>query len=293
MTDDELLTELAKRFSQSEKAFSDLGVLSLKLLEMNQRLEASEALKTNFLSNIRNEIVNPLNSIIGLAGQILHLKDEKDISQIVSMICSEANNLDFQLRNIFIAAALEAGDVDPKIVRVNVNAIIRNVIDSFFGAAVSKSVVITLDVPDNDIPILLATDSEKLEIIFANLLSNAIEFSPPGGVVTVALKLNLEGWLVLTVSDCGAGIAAEDQKRMFDRFTQLDTGTTRSHHGHGLGLCITSSLLELLGGSVMVQSTPGEGAAFSVTLPPFNVFDGEDTFSENDNLFFFDDMSEK
>ena len=101
-TDDALIEELSKRFAKSRKAFSDLSVVNRKLLEMNERLERSESLKSSFLSNIRNEIINPLNAIMGMAGQLAQIGAGNDaITSLSSLIGAEAYHLDFQLRNIF------------------------------------------------------------------------------------------------------------------------------------------------------------------------------------------------
>jgi signal transduction histidine kinase len=295
LTDEELIQELTTRFAQSRKAFSDLSVLNRKLLEMNCRLEQSESLKSNFLSNIRNEINNPLNSILGLAGQLAAMgQGGEDIAALSSMICSEANSLDFQLRNIFMAAELEAGAVNPHVVRANVAAVVGDVIESFRHNAARKSVSIEFELPRGDAPLLFATDAEKLQVIVSNLLSNAVEFSPAGDVVCVSLNIDSEeGWLLLAVRDCGVGIAEEDHKRIFDRFSQLERGTTRSHLGHGLGLSITRALTDLLQGTIEVESTPGQGALFTVTLPPGSIGDDENTFADGGNLFMFEDMSGK
>lgn len=295
LTDEELIQELTARFAQSRKAFSDLSVVNRKLLEMNRRLEQSESLKSNFLSNIRNEINNPLNAIIGMAGQLAAMgQGGKDIAALASMICSEANNLDFQLRNIFMAAELEAGEIDPHVVHVNVNAVVSDVVESFRHNAARKSVGIELELGRPDGPLLFSTDAEKLQVIVSNLLANAVEFSPAGDVISVSLDIDTEeGWLVLTVRDRGVGIAEEDHKRIFDRFTQLESGTTRSHLGHGLGLSITSALTDLLQGTIEVESKLGQGALFTVKLPSSSIGDDENTFAEGGNLFLFDEMSEK
>jgi len=293
LTDEELIQELTTRFAQSRKAFSDLNVVNLKLIEMNRRLEQSESLKSNFLSNIRNEINNPLNAIIGLAG-LLATPDQGDVdvAGLASLVCSEAINLDFQLRNIFMAAELEAGEVDPHFALTDVAAVVNDAVDSFRYAAARKSVTFKLELPETDAPLLFVTDAKKLQIIMSNLLANAVEFSCEGGGVTVFLAIDTGGQLVCAVCDSGIGIAEEDKRRIFDRFFQLESGATRTHPGHGLGLSITRALLDLLQGTIAVDSMPGQGALFTVTLPPGSVADDENTFAEGGNLFLFDEMSE-
>ena len=294
LTDDELIKELTTRFSQSRKAFSDLSVVNRKLLEMNCKLQQSESLKSNFLSNIRNEINNPLNAIIGLSGQLVSFAESgEDVSPLASMICSEAINLDFQLRNIFIAAELEAGEVDPHIVRVNCTAVVNDVVESFCHTAARKSVSIELEPPQTDEQLLFATDAEKLQTIVSNLLANAVEFSHPEGIVSISMKIDLNGWLVVAVRDQGLGIAEEDHKRIFDGFIQVEMGATRSHPGHGLGLCIARALADLLQGTITVDSTLGEGALFTVAFPPIDIAYDESMSADGGNLFLFDEMSEK
>ena len=134
MTDEELIQELSNRFAQSRKAFSDLSVVNRKLVEMNRRLEQSESLKSNFLSNIRNEINNPLNAILGLAGQLAIIgANSEEIAPLASLIGAEANSLDFQLRNIFMAAELEAGELSPRCVKVDMSSALRDLVESMDG----------------------------------------------------------------------------------------------------------------------------------------------------------------
>lgn len=294
LTDEELVNELATRLAQSRKAFSDLSVVNLKLIEMNRKLELSEALKSNFLSNIRNEINNPLNAIIGLGGQLAAVAQRgEDISSLATMICSEAINLDFQLRNIFIAAELEAGECEPHAARVNVAAVVGDIVDSFRHGAVRKAVAIAFERPDGEAPVMFTTDAEKLQAIVANLLANAVEYSHEGGIVDILIRTDADGWLELTVKDHGPGIDPAEQKRIFDRFVQLETGATRSHRGQGLGLSIVKALVDLLQGTLLLHSVPGEGALFTVAFPALSTGDNENVFADGGNLFMFDDMSEK
>jgi len=111
MNDAELLAELAKRFRDTSKALHDMRVMNEKIEKLNIKLAESEKLKSNFLSNIRNEINNPLTAILNMAGQLaLPQKDEQSRQLMARMIHDEAFDLDFQLRNIFMAAEIEAGE---------------------------------------------------------------------------------------------------------------------------------------------------------------------------------------
>lgn len=293
ITDEELIEELSNRFAQSRKAFSDLSVVNRKLLEMNEKLERSESLKSNFLSNIRNEINNPLNAIMGLAGQLAIIgAGNEDIASLSSLIGAEANQLDFQLRNIFMAAELEAGELSPRCSKIHIAKALRELVDSFLHSAAKKNVSLECITPANEDGSPAVIDFEKFQIIVSNLLANAIEYSNEGGSVEVSFSINGDGCLQISVQDHGVGIAPADQQRIFDRFVQLDSGTTRSHLGHGLGLSITKALLDLMQGSISLTSAPGEGTLFTVTIPPCSILEDEDSFSEAGNLFLFDEMSE-
>ena len=294
ISDERLLEELKARLDQSRRSLSDISVLNRKLVEMNRRLEQSESLKSNFLSNIRNEINNPLNAIIGLAGHLASLVNDPQTGEVTAMIFSEAFNLDYQLRNIFIAAELEAGETRPNIELVDVVSVITNILDSFRAMADRKQVTLKFSLmgTDDQGHILFPTDAEKLQVIVSNLVANAIEFSTEGGQIDLLIG-HLESELHIQVKDQGIGIAERDLERIFDRFTQLDTGSTRAHHGHGLGLSITKALLDLLQGTIQVQSSPGVGSVFSVTLFPAAFDESGATFAEGGNLFLFDEMDEK
>lgn len=294
LTDEQLIDELRYRLEQSRRSLHDLSVVNRKLIEMNRRLEESEALKSNFLSNIRNEINNPLNAIIGLAEQLAAIVRKPEVSELVTLLFSEAFNLDFQLRNIFIAAELEAGESCPAIERVDVGSVVSGVLNNFRSQASEKQVALCA-VPSGDeaeAALLFPTDAQMLQVILANLVANAIEFSPPGS--TVAVQFGRDGEdLKIQVQDQGLGIAEADLKRIFDRFVQLDTGATRAHRGHGLGLSVVRSLLDLLQGTVQVNSTPGVGSLFVVSLPPAPYDADHVTLAEGGNLFLFDQMDEK
>lgn len=293
ISDDALIDELSKRFAKSRKAFSDLSVVNRKLLEMNERLERSESLKSNFLSNIRNEINNPLNAIMGLSGQLAAIGSGNDeIVSLSSLIGAEARHLDFQLRNIFMAAELEAGEVGPACVQVHIESFLRDLVDSFVPHAAKKNVTIDLELSPEGEGGIVVIDVDKFQVIVANLLANAIEYSNDGGRVNVTASVDGNGCLHLSVLDHGVGIAPEDQQRIFDRFVQLDTGTTRSHPGHGLGLSIIKALMDLMQGSINLSSTPGAGTLITIVIPPCSFLDDEHSFSEAGNLFLFDEMSE-
>jgi len=249
------LTKDLQKVQEQDKTIRDEMRDLMKNLEgLNKKLQESESLKSNFLSNVRNEINNPLTSIMGLSEQIMNgVNLEFDsIMHRALMIYSEAFDLDFQLRNIFVAAELEAGEATPSIARVDVNALIKSTINAFRHKANKKEITIQYtykSIYETDEENLLKTDPEKFKLILSNLIGNALEFSFDRGMVELVAKRDNK-YLVFSLKDNGIGIKDEDQTIIFDRFKQLETGVTRTHGGHGLGLSITRDLVALLGGRI-------------------------------------------
>jgi len=290
MTDRELLEELQLRFERSRKGFSDLTMVNLKLREMNRKLEQSERLKSNFLSNIYNEINNPLSAIIGLSSQVVTLTAAlPEAAQLAALIHAEAFDLDFQLRNIFMAAELEAGAAQPAPSLLNLDELLQDILDNFVTKAGEKQVRLTgsAQVVSEAAQPRISCDSAKLSLIISNLVANAVEFNREGGSATVNLTALKDG-LQLRVEDTGIGILEEDIPKIFDRFSQLDSGTTRMHQGQGLGLSVVKALVELLEGRIEISSRPLEGTTVTVWLPMMYAEPGEETFGMGSNLFLFE-----
>ncbi len=264
-TDDELIDEIRRRFAFNRNALNDLHAVTRKLEEVNERLHESERVKSQFLSNIRNEINNPLSAIMGLSSQLGACRQEPErCAKTAAMIYAEAFNLDFQLQNVFMAAELEAGEAVPDLAMVDVPAVIAGCLDKLAQRIGEKRLEVRADLQEG---LVFATDAQKLEIMVTNLLANAVEFNVEGGRVEVCASSADGEQLVVAVADTGPGIAAADREHIFDRFRQLEVGTTKSHRGHGLGLSICWSLVELLGGTIDVDSRLDAGSRFVVMLP--------------------------
>ena len=289
ITDDELLDELKRRFEQNKIAVKELKTLNEELKIANKKLGESEALKSHFISNITNEIINPFTSILGLSRAILSVDKEnwKKVVSMVALIHSEAFTLDFLFRNIFVAAKIEAGEIFPEIIYTNIENVIDSVLDSFKYEARRKKVNVDFkfDIKtDNQEPFLFKTDPEKLKLILANLLSNAINFSFEGGVVEIVAKIDKDD-LVVSVRDHGVGISKENQKIIFDRFKRLDSGINSLNRGHGLGLSVNKAIIEMLNGKIDIQSEIGKGACFTIRIPESESFTS-DLASEANETFF-------
>jgi len=294
LSDRQLLKELRLRLDESNKAKTELQNLSKDYQEVSRKLSESESLKSHFISNISNEIVNPFTSILGLSKAILSVEknDWKKVVSMVALIHSEAFNLDFQLKNIFVAAKIEAGEIAPNITKVNIKSLIQNIIDSF--NVVSRKMGITIDLQYNidygfGKNLYFKNDSEKLKLILSNLINNALKYSYKDS--NIILRVSIEDdVLQISVQDFGTGISEKNQKIIFERFKRLDSGINSINRGHGLGLSITKSLLDVLDGTITIDSKKGEGSTFSISLPEArNMIEG---FSGEGNDIFFDDDDE-
>ena len=299
LTDKDLIDELKKRFEQNKFALDEVQELNEELSDMNRKRKDSETLKSHFISNITNEIINPFASILALSKNILSVKKGgwKKVISMVSLIYSEAFNLDFQLRNIFAAAKIEAGEIFLEILNVEIKNLIEGVIESFKYESKKKkiSVILQFDIEtEHNKPFFFKTDPEKIRLIAANLLSNAIKFSYEDN--DIIMKVKQDGkYLNILVQDFGTGISIENQKIIFERFKRLDSGINSIHRGHGLGLSINKALLDLLDGSIDIQSEIGEGSKFTISIPENEsqvsgfAFDGNDMFFDDDEKSFRDE----
>ncbi len=292
LTDEELIEELRKRIKSNKESLNELQELNKELQVVNKKLEESESLKSHFISNITNEIINPFTSIIGLARHILSVNKEdwKTVISMVALIHSEAFTLDFQLRNIFVAAKIEAGEIYPEILNVDIKTLVNNLLDSFRLEAKKKKLTlepeIQADLTDPNNIFYFKTDPEKLKLVLSNLLSNAIKFSFEGQKIVIKIWKNKEN-LNISVQDFGTGITEENQKKIFDRFKRLDTGINSLNRGHGLGLSINKAILDLFNGTIDIQSKLGEGSTFTISIPESqNDVAG---FSTDGNEFLFEE----
>jgi signal transduction histidine kinase len=291
ITDELLIEELKKRFQEKKKSLKELEKLTTDLKEVNKKLAESEALKSHFISNITNEIVNPFTSIVILSKNILSVKkgDWEKVMKMAKLIHTEAFNLDFQLKNIFAAAEIEAGELFMEVSNVSVDTLIRAVAESFETESQKKKInfeFIFEGISENEL--LFKTDSEKLRLVLSNLIDNAIKFSKNNKVI-VSRKIE-DGNLIISVQDFGIGISEKNQQIIFDRFKRLDTGINSVNRGHGLGLSINKALLDFLNGTINIDSRKNEGTVFTIMIP--EALHDAESFSADGSDYIFDTEDE-
>lgn len=257
-----------------------------ELEKVNTRLLESEKLKSHFLSNIKNEINNPITSMLGLLKQMIQHPDEVEKNlKMVNMIYRDTFILNGHLQNIFMAAELEAGELVPEYQRVNIIELLESIIHSFDGIYDHHVNISVESSGDQD----FVTDRMVLRAVLNNLLSNALKFSEDGGEVIIHVFIS-EKQMELLFEDFGVGIDAKDREVIFNRFRQLDTGTTKAYGGHGLGLSVVQAGIELLEGRVFVESEKDRGSKFKVNLPSGEITGEENLFGDE---FLFDSEADE
>ncbi len=252
--------------------FRDVTERKLMEVELGQARDAAlEAarLKSQFLTNITHEIRTPMHVIFGMldllaAGEITH--EQKDLIQTAQASGEELLTL---INNIVHMSALESGRLHVTMADFDLESTVERLIQVMQVVGQEKNLKVSLSL-DRTIPAVLRGDVSRLRQILTNLVSNAIRFTEEGGVeVSVRADRETETHLLVRfeVRDTGPGIDPATMKRIFEPFVQGDATSTRSHHGMGLGLAIARQLADLMHGAIGVDSQPGEGSQFWLTIP--------------------------
>lgn len=277
-----MLRNLVSMQDRLRKVNSDLDRKVDELAQANLALYESNRLKSDFLATMSHELRTPLNSILGFSEVLLsnNSLSEKQ-TRWVANIQSSGQQLLNLINDILDLAKIEAGKMQVRLVEFSIYEVCDGMLAMFRAMAEKKNIDLRGAFAP-DIP-LLRQDMVKVQQILSNLLSNAIKFTPEGGRVQLKADIDLlgattgapapslrwagGGFIVLTVSDTGVGIAREEQELIFEKFRQAGNPLTRQHAGTGLGLSIVRELSKLLGGEVSLQSELGRGSTFTVRLP--------------------------
>jgi PAS domain S-box-containing protein len=267
-----------ERYSQPQKindniigrvwSFRDITLrktAEYQLINAKEKAEESDRLKTAFLHNISHEIRTPMNAIVGFTA----LLDDQDLQsetrkQYMDIIYQSSNQLLSIITDIVDISNIETGQTRITINQVNINTVLRTLYEQYCIRA-GQHISIQYKLSLNDDEALLETDGIKLIQILSNLLNNSLKFTMRGKI-EFGYFLR-DGLVEFFVSDTGIGISKDKQVRIFERFYQVDNSTVRQYSGTGLGLSICRAYAELLGGNIRVESDPGEGSTFYLTLP--------------------------
>ncbi len=249
--------------------FPDGMMVMTTIIDITERkLQESYRLKSEFLASMSHELRTPMNAILGFSELLIDKKagelTDRQLEYMQDIHASGSHLLQL-INNVLDLSKIEAGKVELRPEPFSLAEIIEGVLKVLHPVADKKSVKLVQrnshDLKD------VSLDKNKFRQILYNLISNAIKFNHPGGIVTVETTRLTNDSFRLEVADTGIGISREDQKKLFVPFAQLDTSLTRKHEGSGLGLALTKNIVELHKGTIDVNSAIGSGSVFTVTLP--------------------------
>ncbi|RAK67277.1 ATP-binding protein [Phenylobacterium kunshanense] len=251
---------------------------SRALQEAQTAIEAASDAKSAFLARMSHEIRTPLNGVLGMAQALAAETDLKpEHRRRLSVIQESGESLLVILNDILDLSKVEAGRLELEKIPFDLGEVVRAAQEAFGPQAATKGVSFRVDLDPRAAGVYLGDPTRFRQILY-NLLSNAVKFTDRGEVALAVSWRNEV--LEVEVSDSGVGIAPEDLARLFSRFQQVDTSTTRRYGGTGLGLSICRELAELMGGAIEAHSAPGTGARFTLLLPLRRVGDAETQLRE-------------
>lgn len=266
------IVEWSRDITPLKRAHDKLRRYARELERKNDYLAELTATAHRFVDTVAHEFRTPL-TVIGEFASILADGIGGDVNEeqtkYLQMIRVSAGDLSQMVDDLLDSSRLKTGTLKIDRQAVTAGQIVRSVWDVLLGKAAGKNVTLTLDVPD-DLPPAYADPTRAARCV-ANLVLNAVKFSPDGGEIRVWAAPSDDGGLEIGVTDQGPGLTPQEQQLIFDRFSQCASGLLSTDKGFGLGLSIVQEMAGLNLGQVRVESTPGEGSTFSFTLPPCRV----------------------
>jgi signal transduction histidine kinase len=237
-----------------------------ELEQKSRELEAASRHKSEFLANMSHELRTPLNAVLGYAELIqdgIYGEVPAKMGDVLERIQQNGRHLLGLINAVLDLSKIEAGQLTLSPADYSVRELALGVISATEALAAEKQLALEVDVPA-DLPQGFG-DERRLTQVLLNLVGNAIKFTEAGSIRIRARVEN--GSFLVAVSDTGVGIAPDDRDRVFEEFQQVDSSSTRRTGGTGLGLAIAKRIVELHGGRIWVESTPGQGSTFAFTLP--------------------------
>jgi signal transduction histidine kinase/DNA-binding response OmpR family regulator len=248
------------------KPFYLIREQNLRLEELKQTAEMASRAKSDFLSNMSHEMRTPMNAIIGMTSIAKNSSDPERKDYCLVKIENASSHLLGVINDILDMSKIEANKFELSLVTFNFEKMLQRVVNVINFRMEQKQINFLVRL-DRGIPSLLVGDDQRLAQVIANLLGNAVKFTPEQGSITLntSLEKNEGGRCLIRidVADTGIGISPEQQSRLFRSFEQAENSTARKFGGTGLGLAISRSIVEMMGGRIWVESEPGRGSTFS------------------------------
>lgn len=259
--EDQLAQQNAQLIQQNQELAKQRQQIQLQNLQL---IEAAQ-LKSQFLATMSHELRTPMNAVMGFSQLLLRQKTLTPIqTEMVGRILDNSKSLLALINDILDLSKIESGQLELNPERFNVVNLLRMTIEELRSLADQKQ--LTLEIESKLVDPCIINDRTRLRQILSNLLSNALKFTDVGCVQVRVWEMSPDR-IAIAVQDTGIGISAENLDRIFEEFRQIDQSISRRHHGTGLGLAITKWLVELMQGSISVESQLGVGSTFTVELP--------------------------
>jgi len=254
-------------------SFMDITERKRTETELKHAKEAAEAAsqaKSEFLANVSHEVRTPLNAIVGMTELTLDTELSDEQQEALGVIQSSSDTLLSLINDILDFSKIEVGQMEIEESRFSLTGLVEDVVETLSMRAFEKGLEIVCDI-DGDGPDRMIGDTKRIRQVLVNLIVNAIKFTDEGEVLVQVTKSGNgkeDGVGVqFMVSDTGIGIPREHREKIFEKFSQVDNSTTRLFGGAGLGLSISKSLVELMGGNIWLESEEGRGSDFYFSLP--------------------------
>ncbi len=241
-----------------------LRLNNAKLIAETQRAEHASQAKSHFIATVSHEIRTPLNAILGMADMLGDSSLDSNQRHYVSVLQHAGRRLLNLINNLLDLSKIESGRFELEQIEFHLDEVVHRSVELIAPKAQDKGLAVEVRIAP-DVPLARVGDPARLQQVILNLLSNSVKFTESGSV-SIAVERVEGAELSITVTDTGIGIPREKLPAIFRDFTQVDTSTARRYGGTGLGLGIVRRLVELMGGRITVESTPGEGTTFRIWL---------------------------
>ena len=267
-----LLQKARKAEAAARKAASDTQELNAKLQVAVEKAESANRAKSTFLSNMSHDIRTPMNAIIGFTTLALSNIDDTDrVKDYLGKTLASSNHLLSLINDVLDMSRIESGKIHLEEVEVNLSDVLHDLKTIVSGQIYAKQLELymdAMDVTDEDV----YCDKTRLNQILLNLLSNAIKFTPAGGTVSVRVrqlagKVRGCGQYEFRIKDNGIGMSQEFAQKIFEPFERERTSTVSGIQGTGLGMATTKNIVDMMGGTIEVQTAQGKGTEFTVCVP--------------------------